>query len=220
MCAESERQRGATTNGAAASQHWRTDWQGGAAAAVILSGHAVRRRPRSPERAQRDSRTRLLPRSQSRCRRVALPCAGNVPAPTFPRPPPRSNGAGKHANHAARRSRPPASARGPSLRRAGSVGGRAAGATPRPTRSRQAAPFAGRPARQNEGREIRTPNLLIWSQTRCRCAIPPCSSKVPVAAAWRLRGGRCLPPLAADGRSRARAWRPASCSGRHRAMLT
>ena len=26
---------------------------------------------------------------------------------------------------------------------------------------------------QNEGREIRTPNLLIWSQTRCRCAIPP-----------------------------------------------
>ena len=24
-----------------------------------------------------------------------------------------------------------------------------------------------------EGREIRTPNLLIWSQTRCRCAIPP-----------------------------------------------
>ena len=28
-------------------------------------------------------------------------------------------------------------------------------------------------AKQNEGREIRTPNLLIWSQTRCRCAIPP-----------------------------------------------
>ena len=26
---------------------------------------------------------------------------------------------------------------------------------------------------QYEGREIRTPNLLIWSQTRCRCAIPP-----------------------------------------------
>ena len=24
-----------------------------------------------------------------------------------------------------------------------------------------------------EGREIPTPNLLIWSQTRCRCAIPP-----------------------------------------------
>ena len=24
-----------------------------------------------------------------------------------------------------------------------------------------------------EGREIRTPSLLIWSQTRCRCAIPP-----------------------------------------------
>ena len=27
--------------------------------------------------------------------------------------------------------------------------------------------------RKSEGREIRTPNLLIWSQTRCRCAIPP-----------------------------------------------
>ena len=26
---------------------------------------------------------------------------------------------------------------------------------------------------ENEGREIRTPNLLIWSQTRYRCAIPP-----------------------------------------------
>ena len=25
----------------------------------------------------------------------------------------------------------------------------------------------------NEAREIRTPNLLIWSQTRCRCVIPP-----------------------------------------------
>ena len=28
---------------------------------------------------------------------------------------------------------------------------------------------------ENEGREIRTPNLLIWSQTRCRCAMPPLS---------------------------------------------
>ena len=27
--------------------------------------------------------------------------------------------------------------------------------------------------RNNEAREIRTPNLLIWSQTRCRCAIAP-----------------------------------------------
>ena len=26
---------------------------------------------------------------------------------------------------------------------------------------------------ENEAREIRTPNLLIWSQTRCRCAIAP-----------------------------------------------
>ena len=29
------------------------------------------------------------------------------------------------------------------------------------------------PREQTEDREIRTPNLLIWSQTRCRCAIPP-----------------------------------------------
>ena len=27
---------------------------------------------------------------------------------------------------------------------------------------------------KNEGREIRTPNLLIWSQTRCRCPRSPC----------------------------------------------
>ena len=30
--------------------------------------------------------------------------------------------------------------------------------------------------RKNEGREIRTPNLLIWSQTCYRCAIPPVPS--------------------------------------------
>ena len=28
-------------------------------------------------------------------------------------------------------------------------------------------------AMKDEGREIRIPNLLIWSQTRCRCAIHP-----------------------------------------------
>ena len=28
-------------------------------------------------------------------------------------------------------------------------------------------------ARKHEAREIRTPNFLIWSQTRCRCAIAP-----------------------------------------------
>ena len=39
----------------------------------------------------------------------------------------------------------------------------------------------------NEGREIRTPNLLIWSQTRYRCAIPPMYSRVvhhTVAPQW------------------------------------
>ena len=32
---------------------------------------------------------------------------------------------------------------------------------------------ASRKDRRHEGREIGTPNLLIWSQTRYRCAIPP-----------------------------------------------
>ncbi len=36
-------------------------------------------------------------------------------------------------------------------------------------------PQSARP--EGEGREIRTPNLLIWSQTRCRCAIPPVLNK-------------------------------------------
>ena len=31
---------------------------------------------------------------------------------------------------------------------------------------------------QNEAREIRTPNLLIWSQTRCRCAIAPAATSL------------------------------------------
>ena len=34
---------------------------------------------------------------------------------------------------------------------------------------------------RNEGREIRTPNLLIWSQTHCRCAIPLCAQQ----SLWR-----------------------------------
>ena len=36
---------------------------------------------------------------------------------------------------------------------------------------------------ENEGREIRTPNLLIWSQTRYRCAIPPLLS-LPSPGSW------------------------------------
>ena len=32
--------------------------------------------------------------------------------------------------------------------------------------------YCGTPLK-SEAREIRTPNLLIWSQTRCRCAMPP-----------------------------------------------
>ena len=31
----------------------------------------------------------------------------------------------------------------------------------------------------NEAREIRTPNLLIWSQTRCRCATAPVAHRSP-----------------------------------------
>jgi hypothetical protein len=34
---------------------------------------------------------------------------------------------------------------------------------------------------QNEAREIRTPNLLIWSQTRCRCAIAPLIANSSIA---------------------------------------
>ena len=37
---------------------------------------------------------------------------------------------------------------------------------------------------QNEGREIRTPNLLIWSQTRYRCAIPP-GTVAAVGRRWK-----------------------------------
>ena len=45
---------------------------------------------------------------------------------------------------------------------------------PRGVRRSRAYGARRKSARQrNEGREIRTPNLLIWSQTRCRCAIPP-----------------------------------------------
>ena len=36
----------------------------------------------------------------------------------------------------------------------------------------------------SEAREIRTPNLLIWSQTRCRCAIAP----LRITKAWRPSG--------------------------------
>ena len=38
---------------------------------------------------------------------------------------------------------------------------------------------------ENEGREIRTPNLLIWSQTRCRCAIPPMRSCFSYHTLWK-----------------------------------
>ena len=38
---------------------------------------------------------------------------------------------------------------------------------------------------RNEGREIRTPNLLIWSQTRCRCAIPPMRSCFSYHTLWK-----------------------------------
>ena len=38
------------------------------------------------------------------------------------------------------------------------------------------APLRAKDHSKSEGREIRTPNLLIWSQTRYRCAIPPCST--------------------------------------------
>ena len=39
---------------------------------------------------------------------------------------------------------------------------------------------------KHEAREIRTPNLLIWSQTRCRCAIAPLMSPM-ICHVYRLR---------------------------------
>jgi hypothetical protein len=35
------------------------------------------------------------------------------------------------------------------------------------------------PRRKSEAREIRTANLLIWSQTCCRCAIAPYDCTTP-----------------------------------------
>ena len=45
-------------------------------------------------------------------------------------------------------------------------------------------------AHGNEGREIRAPNHLIWSQTRCRCAIPPmaASTSTCVLSSNSMRG--------------------------------
>ena len=37
-----------------------------------------------------------------------------------------------------------------------------------------------------ESREIQSPNLLIWSQTRCRCAIPPVDQKWSIVNLIRL----------------------------------
>ena len=51
---------------------------------------------------------------------------------------------------------------------------------------------------KNEAREIRTPNLLIWSQTRCRCAIAPLENKctsIPKA----FRHLRCGIPICPHG---------------------
>ena len=47
---------------------------------------------------------------------------------------------------------------------------------------------------QNEAREIRTPNLLIWSQTRCHCAIAPsgCLDPIDKNTLFVWRGARCL----------------------------
>ena len=52
------------------------------------------------------------------------------------------------------------------------------------------------PAAKSEGREIRTPNLLIWSETRCRCAQPHvlngANTTVAVNAnGWLLIAGLC-----------------------------
>jgi hypothetical protein len=54
---------------------------------------------------------------------------------------------------------------------------------------------------KDEGREIRTPNLLIWSQTRCRCAIPPMAetSVNPLGRRPGTSGPERLLPFLAPG---------------------
>ena len=43
-------------------------------------------------------------------------------------------------------------------------------------------PISAPCATRDESREIRTPNLLIWSQTRYRCAIPPMKQRMRIAS--------------------------------------
>ena len=44
---------------------------------------------------------------------------------------------------------------------------------------------------KSEARGIRTPNLLNWSQTRCRCAIAPVPSAVQIATMYVYRARAC-----------------------------
>ena len=43
----------------------------------------------------------------------------------------------------------------------------------------------------SEGREIRTPNLLIWGHTRCHCAIPPHGFTEPRPMDWATLAPLC-----------------------------
>ena len=74
----------------------------------------------------------------------------------------------------------------------------------------------------NEAREIRTPNLLIWSQTRCRCAIAPSGPHLHAALGQQFmtmgrglkhrlgsRVSPCTPPQLRSGHSSSRQRCPA-----------
>ena len=61
-------------------------------------------------------------------------------------------------------------------------------------------------AQLSEAREIRAPNLLIWSQTRCRCAIAPMCKITPLPDARNCCARRTKVP--------ARIWATPAFAGR------
>jgi len=80
---------------------------------------------------------------------------------------------------------------------------------------RSEAPRAREESRSSEGREIRSPNLLVWSQTRCRCAIPPWARRKLTASVVEL-----VPLIGGGHRSEAPRAREESSSSEGREIRT
>ena len=80
---------------------------------------------------------------------------------------------------------------------------------------RSEAPRAREESRSSEGREIRIPNLLIWSQMRCRCAIPPWARRKLTASVVEL-----VPLIGGGHRSEAPRAREESRSSEGREIRT